>query len=276
MLEDDFNDILSKAAHGLSLDNASLATVTQLTEQRIEAALKGKNDDPTVILSLASALGLDPNALLSISRNDYRPVASLPSGVEQVTTNYSFMRVHAYVVYDENSREAVIIDSGASAEPIIQTLEKLALTPVQFLLTHNHPDHVAGIDGLREKFPALPIAYPQGEDYQHGTPFTPGTDFHLGSITLKTVATRGHTPAGVTFICEGLEKPVAFCGDAIFAGSIGGPRIDFQQSLGDVRDNLLTLPGNTVLAAGHGPLTTVDQELSNNPFFASASTSAEP
>lgn len=269
MLEDDFNDILSKAAHGLSLDNASLAAVTKLPDARIEATLNGKTNDPSVIISLATALGLDPNAVLRVSRNDYRPIAALPPGVEQITTDYAFMRVHAYVVYDESSKEAVIIDSGASSVPIIETLEKHALTPVQFLLTHKHPDHIAGIDDLRKKFPALPIAYPQGEDYQHGTPFTPGTDFHVGSITLKSVATRGHTPAGVSFVCEGLEKPVVFCGDAIFAGSIGGPRIDYQLSLRDVRDNLLSLPGDTVLAAGHGPLTTVDLELTNNPFFTS-------
>jgi len=267
MLEDDFNDILSKAVHGQSLEIASLAAATNLDDSQIEATLKGKSNDSTVIASLASALGLDPEATLRISRNDYRPSASLPSGVIQITTDYAFMRVHAYLIYDKNSREAIIIDSGASAEPIIQALEKHSLTPVQFLLTHNHPDHTAGIEGLREKFPTLPIAYPQGENYRQGTPFTPGTEFHVGTIALKSVATRGHTPAGISFVCEDLEKPIAFCGDAIFAGSIGGPRIDYQLSLGDARDNLLTLPGDTVLAPGHGPLTTVDQELANNPFF---------
>lgn len=269
MLEDDFNDILSKAAHGLSLDHSSLAASTHLAESQVEAALKGKSNDPTVIASLANALGLDPNATLRISRNDYRPFASLPAGVLQITTDYAFMRVHAYLIYDEHSREAIIIDSGASAAPIIDTLTQQALNPVQFLLTHNHPDHIAGIAGLREKSPLLPIAYPQGENYQQGTPFAPGTEFHAGSITLRSVATRGHTPAGVSFVCDNLEFPIAFCGDAIFAGSIGGPRIDYQLSRGDVRDNLLSLPGNTVLAPGHGPLTTVDQELANNPFFTS-------
>lgn len=269
MLEDDFNDILSKAAHGLSLDNPSLAAATNLAELQIEATLKGKSNNPSVIPSLASALGLDPEATLRISRNDYQPIASLPSGVEQITTDYSFMRVHAYLIYDKHSREAIIIDSGASAAPIIQALAQHNLTPVQLLLTHNHPDHIAGIDGLREKFPTLPIAYPEGENYQHGTPFTPGTEFNIGSITLKSLPTRGHTPAGVSFFCKDLEIPVAFCGDAIFAGSIGGPKVDYQLSLGDVRANLLSLPGNTVLAPGHGPLTTVEQELANNPFFTS-------
>lgn len=271
MLEDDFNDILSKAAHGQSLDIASLAATASLAEPQIETALKGKTNDPAVIASLASALGLGAQATLRISRNDYHPVASLPSNVAQITTDYAFMRVHAYLIYDKHSRKAIIIDSGASADPIIQTLAQHDLTPVQFLLTHNHPDHIAGIAGLREKFPALPIAYPQGEDYQHGTPFAPGTKFHVGTLTLRSVATRGHTPAGISFICDDLEIPIAFCGDAIFAGSIGGPRVDYQLSLGDAKDNLLSLPGDTVLAPGHGPLTTVEQELANNPFFTSNS-----
>ena len=267
MLEDDFNDILRKAAHGLSLDSEALAAKTTLAPTRIEAVRKGKTDDTAVIVSVATALGLDPERVLRVSRNDYRPVASLPDGVIQITTDYSFMRVHAYVLYDPTSRDAVIIDSGASADPIIEVIEANQLRPTRLLLTHKHPDHIAGIKGLVTRFPSLPVSSPQGENYERGESFPAGATFTVGALKIRSVQTRGHTPAGVTFLCNNLAKPLAFCGDAIFAGSIGGPRIDYRQCLSDVKENLLSLDDETIIAPGHGPLSTVGQELTNNPFF---------
>ena len=81
------------------------------------------------------------------------------------------------------------------------------------------------------------------------------------------MTTSGHSVGGTTYVIEGLERPVAIVGDAMFAGSMGGGKISFQDALENNRTKILSLPGNTVLCPGHGPLTSVAEEKAHNPFF---------
>jgi glyoxylase-like metal-dependent hydrolase (beta-lactamase superfamily II) len=72
---------------------------------------------------------------------------------------------------------------------------------------------------------------------------------------------------GITFVVEGLERPVAIVGDAIFAGSMGGGMISYEDALRTNREKIMALSDVTILCPGHGPLTTVLEEKTNNPFF---------
>ena len=71
----------------------------------------------------------------------------------------------------------------------------------------------------------------------------------------------------MTYVIDGLDRPVAIVGDAIFAGSMGGGMISYEDALRTNREKIMTLPDDTVLCSGHGPLTTVGEEKKNNPFF---------
>jgi len=80
--------------------------------------------------------------------------------------------------------------------------------------------------------------------------------------------TSGHSPGLTTYYITGLSWPLAVVGDAIFAGSMGGSITAFEEQLKNDREKILPLPRDTVLACGHGPLSTIGQEKQHNPFFA--------
>ena len=88
-----------------------------------------------------------------------------------------------------------------------------------------------------------------------------------GRLSLQALHTHGHSVGGVTYIIEGLEQPVAIVGDALFAGSMGGGMVSYQDALRTNREKIMTLHGNTIICPGHGPNTTVKEEKAHNPFF---------
>ena len=96
-----------------------------------------------------------------------------------------------------------------------------------------------------------------------------GKTFQVGSLTIETRSTWGHSPGGVTYVVRGLVRTVAIVGDAIFAGSMGGGGISYKDALETNRENILSLPDETVLCPGHGPLTTVGEQKKLIPSFPS-------
>jgi glyoxylase-like metal-dependent hydrolase (beta-lactamase superfamily II) len=98
--------------------------------------------------------------------------------------------------------------------------------------------------------------------------FRENVHFHLGEIAIKTLSTWGHSPGQTTYYITGLPRPLAIVGDSLFAGSIGGSPTHFAEQKRHDVEKILSLPRDTVLACGHGPLTSVAQEKLHNPFFA--------
>ena len=86
---------------------------------------------------------------------------------------------------------------------------------------------------------------------------------------METRLTSGHSAGGVTYFIRGLARPVAIVGDSIFAGSMGGGMVSYADALRNNREQILTLPDETIICPGHGPLTTVGEQKAANPFFAS-------
>ena len=98
--------------------------------------------------------------------------------------------------------------------------------------------------------------------------FQENAHFHLGELAIKTLFTWGHSPGMTTFYVTGLSYPLAIVGDSIFASSMGGSPTHYEIQLRNNRQKILKLPLDTVLASGHGPLTTLKEEKQHNPFFA--------
>ncbi|MCX6958329.1 MAG: MBL fold metallo-hydrolase [Verrucomicrobiae bacterium] len=91
------------------------------------------------------------------------------------------------------------------------------------------------------------------------------------TITIEARPTPGHSPGGTTYVVRGMSSEIAVVGDALFAGSVGGiPPSSYEAALKAIRKNILSLPDDTILSPGHGPLTTVGDEKARNPFFARA------
>lgn len=192
---------------------------------------------------------------------------------------------NCYLVWEEPSREALIIDPGGDRDDITAAVEARSLRPKRILLTHGHPDHcfhagdLAGHYGasiamhtldvglLTDSLPIAELYY----DLSTYVPFVPdelledGEVIRLDESQIRVLHTPGHSRGGLCFKTEA----GVFCGDTIFAGSIG--RTDFpggshQQLIESIRTKLLVLPDDTPLRPGHGPSTTVGVERTTNPY----------
>jgi glyoxylase-like metal-dependent hydrolase (beta-lactamase superfamily II) len=135
------------------------------------------------------------------------------------------------------------------------------------LLTHTHPDHIAGLAKLKSVTGAAAFvckleALPGAESFEAGRKFT------AGNLQIETRQTTGHSLGGITYVVHGLPRRIAVVGDSMFAGSMGGGMVSYQDALRNNREHILTLPEDTILCPGHGPLTTVGEEKVHNPFFA--------
>ncbi|MEK9984330.1 MAG: MBL fold metallo-hydrolase, partial [Opitutae bacterium] len=94
-----------------------------------------------------------------------------------------------------------------------------------------------------------------------------GWTLQTSGLKITALQTSGHSVAGLTYVIDGMNTPIAVVGDAMFAGSMGGGMVSFSEALKNNREKILTLSDQTVLCPGHGPLTTVGQEKVHNPFF---------
>jgi hydroxyacylglutathione hydrolase len=268
-LEDNVNDILGKAMRGLGFDAASLGGRAGIAQPAVERALAAA-DEPAVVARLAALLGLAPEPLLALSREDWYPDQPPDGpGFLQFNTPYGDMAVNSYLLWDLDTREAVAFDAGADCSAMLESIARERLSLRLILLTHTHEDHVADLPHLIEETGATVHAHHM-EAETGMTTFREGAEFRAGALRIETRLTRGHSPGGTTFVVYGHRFPLAVVGDSLFAGSMGGSRDAYREALKNNLEQILTLPDETVLCPGHGPLTTVGQEKRRNPFFASA------
>jgi glyoxylase-like metal-dependent hydrolase (beta-lactamase superfamily II) len=194
---------------------------------------------------------------------------------------------NAYLIWQNGRAEALAIDPG-DAPSIMRTLEEEALNLAAILLTHAHLDHIDGVAHLVRATNAPIYLHPQARLFydnaavqaaQFGmrveAPPPPthelkeNTTLKLAGIELEVRHVPGHAPGHVLFY--NAENSVAFVGDVVFQGSIGRtdlPGGNYQVLMNSIRDHVMTLPEDTSLYSGHGPVTTVGEERRFNPFIA--------
>jgi hydroxyacylglutathione hydrolase len=270
-LEDTWTDVLRKALTGAALPAGELERRSGLSASRIAELMAGALE-PRGLADLCGALGLDARCLLAMARGEYHPGrVRLPQGVAMFSSPWHDFEVHSYLVWDPSSaapRAAAAFDSGSDASEMLEFAGQNRLAVKQVFLTHSHGDHLFDLERLTEKTGARGWIG-EGENVEGPERFRAGRTFRIGSLAVETRSTRGHTAGGITYVIRGLEQPVAVVGDALFAGSMGGPLVSYAACLETNRRELFSLPPETVLCPGHGPLTTVAKERANNPFFAS-------
>lgn len=261
-LEDLFNDVVGKSQRGLGYTVGTLAEKAGVTVAQVEAVKDGTPDHAT-LLKLAPALGLHGPSLVTMANGGWTPSEVSVDGLAQFNTTYHDMTVNAYLVWDAQTREAAAFDTGADAAPMLDHIRELGLTLKYLFLTHTHPDHVADIPALA----APTVLISERESHPSAQTFTPGTIWQLGGLTIESRSTWGHSKGGTTFVIRGLAQPVAIVGDALFASSMGGGAVSFADALATNRKEIFTLSDATIIAPGHGPLTTVGEEKAHNPFY---------
>lgn len=266
-LEDKLGDIIGKAQRGLGLSDTQLAEKARVNSQTLRKLRDGEFDEMTV-LRVAPVLGLAGRALCDLATGKWQPKAIKDiNGLAQFTTRYDDMTVNSYLVWDAQTQEAAAFDTGADCDGMLKTATSKNLKIKLILLTHAHGDHIAALGELKQKTGA-PVFIPEREKISGAEAIEEGRHFTLGKIDIDTRLTSGHSRGGMTYVLTGLTRKIAVVGDSIFAGSMGGGLISYQDALRNNLEKILTLPDETIICPGHGPMTTVGEEKKHNPFFA--------
>lgn len=191
------------------------------------------------------------------------------------------------LLWNEPGGDCWIIDPGLPPQPdeFAQAIDEHDLTPRQILLTHCHADHIAGVQPLRVLHPQIEVVCPADEHHMLtnadanlsaglGFPIAAdpaerliraGERIEFGGVEWEVRDVRGHSPGAVAYYAADIG--VVIVGDAVFAESIG--RYDFEHSnredlLTNIRDEILTLPDETFVYSGHGPVTTIGRIKTGN------------
>ncbi len=197
------------------------------------------------------------------------------------------LEVNCYILGDEETKEAVVIDPGGDEDEILEALKHHGLTLQTIIDTHGHFDHVDANQPLKDatgaaiaihELDAPMLAKPSAEAM-----FFTGNRLRLsaadillkegdiisfGNYRLKVLHTPGHTPGGISLVMEG--NTLVYVGDLLFQGSIGRtdfPGGSYEDLINAVKTKIFPLGDNYTVFPGHGPVTTVGQERKYNPFF---------
>ncbi|MGC9329078.1 MAG: MBL fold metallo-hydrolase [Candidatus Hinthialibacter sp.] len=195
------------------------------------------------------------------------------------------LRANCYLVYDDKSRQTVVIDPGDESETILSRIQELQIKPVLILLTHGHGDHIGAVGDLKNAF-QIPVAVHREEanmllDAQanlsglFGEPvlsppadrlLKDGDEIEFGDHIITVAHTPGHSPGGV---CFGLNNHL-FTGDALFKETVGRtdlPGGSHVRLIRSIREKILSLSDDVILYPGHGPITSVGEERRSNPYL---------
>ncbi len=264
-LEDTYADILGKAQRGLALTDEDLSRDSGLSLGKINE-LKAGTVDLLALNALAPILKLKTDALIELAQNRWNPAPVQLIDLVQFNTPFSDMRVNSYLVADFDNRLAIAFDTGTDATHMLDYLKKQGLKLELILLTHTHGDHILELDRLKEKTGAHAFVS-EREPLEGAESFPAGKTFQIGSLSIESRLTWGHSPGGISYVVQGLAQPVAIVGDALFACSMGGGKESYSAALETNRKELFTLPDDTILCPGHGPMTTLAEQKKHNPFF---------
>ena len=265
-LEDSLEDILNKALSGQGQAASEVLQRAELSGLSWNEVLRQRHTPH--LHSLARVLGLHPQALVDAAASSWSPAPVSVPGLEVFTTPFGDMLVNSFAVWDEVSREGFFFDTGAEPDKMVAWARQKGITIRYLLLTHTHPDHAVDVALTAQALHARAVVH-ELEPLPGAESLQAGAEFIAGSLRAVARHTWGHSRGGTTFVISGLSRPVAIVGDAVFAGSIGGAKISYSDALRTAREEILSLPDDTVLAPGHGPLTTVAEEKIHNPFLAS-------
>ena len=197
---------------------------------------------------------------------------------------------NCYIVINEDSKEAVIVDAADNAPKLLDAVERKGAELKSLLITHAHWDHIGAVNDILEKKPELPVYIGENDISLMENPaancsawladepgivsrekvntFKDGDEMELLGETMKVIEVPGHTAGGVCYYFP--ESGIIFCGDTLFQGSVGRsdfPTGDGELLISSIKEKLLTLPSDTKVYPGHGFATTIEEEAESNPFL---------
>lgn len=196
------------------------------------------------------------------------------------------IQTNCYFIINSDTSETVIVDAGAGADLIIQTVNDNRLKPAAVVLTHGHFDHILAVDDIRKMYSVQVYAGRKEEELIQDVSLNLSADFgcpctvtpdvfaddkevlELAGFRLEVVETPGHTQGSVCYYMP--EEGVLFSGDTLFNGGVG--RTDFptgssRMLISSLKERIAVLPDATVVYPGHGEPTQIGWETENNPYM---------
>lgn len=256
---------------GLTAD--ALALCTGIGASRIRDALDYRSDlTCNELQRLASALGLNEVGLCALGTGRYpRPeIGPLPFCVWPLRMAHGIGVANAYLVGECGSARAILFDTGAGIEALEAVWPPAVRQLDAVFLTHVEGEHAGGLCEVVARFGVPEAFIPVGATAPCGRTLGENETRQFGGIVVNAFTTPGHAAAHNCYLVRGSATPAGgallISGDLVFAGSVGGAYFSHEQLQANMRRMLGMVPGNTVIAPGHGPLTTADNELRYNPF----------
>ncbi len=187
---------------------------------------------------------------------------------------------NCYVVVDEKTHEAMVIDPGAEVDKILEMLNILGADLKYIFITHCHADHIGALDSLKEAKggkilisredsrglydSSINLSYyteTHNPELEADSRVDDGDLIHLGELEFKVIATPGHTKGGICLYCK--SEKLVFTGDTIFSGTWGRtdlPTGSMEEIMDSIMNKILVLPDDTIIYPGHGHSTRVEDE----------------
>ena len=272
-LEDELGDVLEKALRRAGLTAAEVARSSGVSFVKIRDAMDYRSDlNCGELRRIAATLRLNEVGLCALGSGQYpQPeLGALPFCVWPLRMPHGIGVANAYVVAESDANVGILFDTGAGIEALSATWPSNVSALDAVFLTHVEPEHAGGLCDVVQRFKAPHAYVPEGAKAPCGTGIRDGREVSFGGLEVTAFATPGHAAAHNCYLVRLAGRPaectLLISGDLIFAGSVGGAYFSHAQLQTSLSRMLNLVPSCTIIAPGHGPMTTAEHEMRFNPF----------
>lgn len=274
-LEDELGDVLEKAMRRAGLTEEELAARSGVPAARILDAIDYRPDlTAEELRRLAAALQLNEVGLCALGMGRYPlpKIKGFPFCVWPLHMPHGIGVVNAYLVGECGGSSGLLFDTGTGISALESCWPAAVREVRAVFLTHVETEHAGGLCDVVRRF-SIPAAYvPEGAQAPCGRPIGEAQVRSFGSLEVSVFRTPGHASAHNCYVVRSSSAPegrsLLISGDLIFAGSAGRGYFCHRELAAQIRRVLAAVPPATVIAPGHGPMTTLEHELRYNPFLA--------
>jgi hydroxyacylglutathione hydrolase len=274
-LEDELGDVLDKAIQGCGLNESVVSQRARISPERLRSIIDYCEQPTDVELrDLAATLGLRLDGLKAVASEAYPlpDISGLPFCLHPMRMAHGIGVSNAYLVADCSADWGILFDTGTSAENLWRSWPHKIHRVAAVFLTHYETEHCGGLAGVRQRFPDTAVFGPGGEGRPEGVvSLADGAVVNEGGFAIEVCSTPGHAAAHHCYRVKVPNAPqgreLLVSGDLVFAGSIGGAFHCCQRLHESVQRVIAPASDQTVIAPGHGPLSTVGNERHFNPFL---------